>query len=379
VLLVGNLPEGELVGGVEVGVEMLLASPLAARHGIHLFNTARRRDPSRPLRQRLAYQLGRFLQLARTILRERPRLVHVKGTVGVNYWQSIGYCGIARLLGPPVALQLHGGDFDVWYHEHNRLARLALRLGLRLPSELVVLSDYWRTFTSGLCPGKPIRIIPNGVRTEEVQPRVPRSDHELRVVTVGALGVRKGHFDILEAAARLGDRRVRFVFAGADEFGGEEQALRQRASELGIADRVDFAGIVTGRDKWRLLAEHDVFLLPSRGENMPNAVLEAMAAGVPVVANDSGGTRELIPGERYGWLLPEAATAGELALALREVIDRPEDSRSRAAAARERVRTEFTIEAMAERYLAILGAADTSAREKMEACSFASVPAAQPS
>src|SRR5215207_456356 len=91
VLLVANLPDGPLVGGVEVGVDMILSSNLKSRHAMHLFNTARRRDPSRPLRQRLGYQLRRCGELARDILQRQPRVVHVKAAVGVNYWQGACY------------------------------------------------------------------------------------------------------------------------------------------------------------------------------------------------------------------------------------------------------------------------------------------------
>ena len=77
VLLVGNLPDGPLVGGVEVGVEMLLGSEVAARHGMRLFNTARQHDPTRRLGARLRYQVGRFARLAFDIVRTRPRVVHV--------------------------------------------------------------------------------------------------------------------------------------------------------------------------------------------------------------------------------------------------------------------------------------------------------------
>src|SRR6185436_18232617 len=158
VLLIGNLPQGPLVGGVEVGIEMILSSDLPRRHQMRLFNTARRRDPSRPLRERLGYQAGRFIELVREIRSSRPKVVHVKSTVGVNYWQGAGYCAIARLLGCRVLLQLHGGDLDTWYEQHGRLGRLGIRLGLRLPSEIIVLSDFWRSFVAGLGATCPIHV-----------------------------------------------------------------------------------------------------------------------------------------------------------------------------------------------------------------------------
>jgi glycosyltransferase involved in cell wall biosynthesis len=92
-------------------------------------------------------------------------------------------------------------------------------------------------------------------------------------------------------------------------------------------------------------------------QGSPNAVLEAMAAGVPVIANDSGGTRELI-GADTGWLLPEDADAPQIAMAMREVIAAPGQSRTRAARARERSAA-YSLDAMAERYLAVLARSAT--------------------
>jgi glycosyltransferase involved in cell wall biosynthesis len=321
VLLVANLPDGPLVGGVEVGVDMIMRSDLRTRHAMRLFNTARRRDPNRPLRQRLAYQTRRFAQLAWEIARAHPRLVHVKSTVGVNFWQGAGYCAIARALRRRVLLQLHGGDLDTWYEQHGRVGRLAIRASLRLPSEILVLSTYWRDFVAGFQPGRSIRILPNGVRTDEVQPRSAMPSTDLRVVTVGALGVRKGHFEILEAAAQLRDQPIRFVFAGEDEFGGEEEDLRACARRLGVDHQVEFAGTVTGAAKWKLLADSDVFLLPSRAENMPNAVLEAMAAGLPVVCTPVGAMREMA---EEGAVFVPVGDPPAIARALRDLQSAPE-------------------------------------------------------
>jgi glycosyltransferase involved in cell wall biosynthesis len=92
-------------------------------------------------------------------------------------------------------------------------------------------------------------------------------------------------------------------------------------------------------------------------QGSPNAVLEAMAAGVPVIANDSGGTRELVS-RRTGWLLPEAASERQIAAAMRAVIDKPEKARERAARAREQV-ARRGLDGMAASYLALLESSAT--------------------
>ncbi|MBK8324137.1 MAG: glycosyltransferase [Betaproteobacteria bacterium] len=89
-------------------------------------------------------------------------------------------------------------------------------------------------------------------------------------------------------------------------------------------------------------------------QGCPNAVLEAFSAGVPVIANASGGTGEIVEDGETGWLLAEDCTAGDLARALLECVGDPAEIERRGAAGRERVRTCHSLDAMAVRYLSIL-------------------------
>jgi glycosyltransferase involved in cell wall biosynthesis len=100
-------------------------------------------------------------------------------------------------------------------------------------------------------------------------------------------------------------------------------------------------------------------------QGSPNAVLEAMAANVAVIANDSGGTREAVIDGVTGWLLAEDAGAGVLAEAMLDAIRDPARVARMAARGRERVRAHNTLDEMARRYLAILAPESTVAHEKM--------------
>jgi glycosyltransferase involved in cell wall biosynthesis len=100
-------------------------------------------------------------------------------------------------------------------------------------------------------------------------------------------------------------------------------------------------------------------------QGSPNAVLEAMAAGIAVIANDSGGTRELVIDAETGWLVPEDPSPEALSRCMLEAIARPWEAHARAQRALERVRSRFTLAAMASRYLAVLGAEEPVPREKI--------------
>lgn len=125
------------------------------------------------------------------------------------------------------------------------------------------------------------------------------------------------------------------------------ESLRQQAAGLGIAHRVHLLG--TRDDLPALMALADVFVLPSAWEGMPNAVMEAMAAGCPVVATSIDGTRDLIPEASYGWLVAPDDVE-QLAAALSEALGDRSEALRRAERARRRVIESFGVENMVEGY-----------------------------
>jgi len=140
-------------------------------------------------------------------------------------------------------------------------------------------------------PQDRIRVIYNGIDTERFRPGHTPGDVTGPIVTIGRLVEQKDHAVFLQAAARLAREvaEVRFMIVGD---GPLRAALEEQARTLGIAGQVTFTG--ERRDVEAILQRASLFWLTSRWEGMPNVVLEAMASGVPVIATDVGGTRELI-------------------------------------------------------------------------------------
>ncbi len=315
VLLVGPQSGGPLVGGIETGIDMILRSALVGRHDVSFFNSFNAPSVDRAWHRRLSRQLRGFGRFERTLLQRRPAILHVKTAEAVNFWQGIAYAALGRATGCRVLLQIHGGAFDTWYARQSPPSQASIRAALRIPHALLALSEFWRRFLTGLRPDATIHVVPNGVELGKAQARPPGPRRGLRVTTIGTLGVRKGHFDIVEAAGLLRDLDVTFEFVGPDEYGGEGVQLRDLARKLGVESRIELPGPLNGDAKWAALARADVFLLPARNENMPNSVLEAMAAGLPVVATDVGAVAEMLADPRA--LVPigdPAAIAAKLRL-----------------------------------------------------------------
>lgn len=173
---------------------------------------------------------------------------------------------------------------------------------------------------------------------------------------VGRLRLRKGVEVLLEAMTRLGRRSdlpgpPALLVAGDGE---HRRALERRARELGLNDRVRFLGRRSPQQVQQLLARCRALVVPSIYEGMPLVVLEAMAAGKPVVASAVSGIPEVVLDGETGWLVPPEDPE-TLAAALAEVVGRPEEAQRRGEAGRRRVASHYRPQHAAARWEEAVG------------------------
>ena len=169
----------------------------------------------------------------------------------------------------------------------------------------------------------------------------PAAGAPVRLLTVGRLSPEKGLHLLLRAVAQVAPScpPLRLTIAGT---GPEEKPLRQLSGRLGLTDRVRYAGYVS--DMPKLYEETDLVVQSSLTEGLPNVMLETAYLGVPVVATDVGGTREVIEHGISGWLVrPGSATA--LADGIRRYLADPAAFIAMAAHGRRRVVENFSFEA----------------------------------
>ncbi|NSW58762.1 MAG: glycosyltransferase [Armatimonadetes bacterium] len=202
-------------------------------------------------------------------------------------------------------------------------------------------------------PDQRLATIPNALDLDEIDAvasvsnaaELPIPDDARIVMFVGRLTIAKGLEYLLTAATAVVRHcpTAHFVIVGD---GPLRDALEKRACDLGLSSHVCFIG--RRQDVLGLLQKCDIYVQPSIWEGFPNAVLEAMAMGRPVVATDVGGVPELVRNGETGLLVP-AADPELLANAINQLLDNEALARSMGAAGRLRVRESFSIEQMALR------------------------------
>jgi glycosyltransferase involved in cell wall biosynthesis len=194
-------------------------------------------------------------------------------------------------------------------------------------------------------------VIPNGADTILFSPRnTERKPGPVRLFCHGRVVYQKG-LDVLLAALGLLPPDLSWELHIAGD-GPQRPELENQANILGIADRVFFKGWMRRPELTVVMREMDIFAFASRDEGMPNAVLEAMASGLPVVATRITGNEELVVPEKTG-LLVSSESPDELAVALSRLIQNEALRSAMGRSGRQKVEEEYSWASVAARYLAL--------------------------
>ena len=224
------------------------------------------------------------------LLRRRPDVVHLHMGAYGSFVRKAVLVWIAAAAGVPAIVHVHGSDFDIWHDRLPRPLRAVIRATLHRAAVVVALGDRWADRLRAIAPRVSVVTVPNAVRV----PPAPRTRGRgpLHVVFLGEIGERKGAFNLLETWAKLAAEPD--VLAGARlTMAGDRETERaeRRIDELGIAGSAAVSSWLSFERVAELLSGADIFVLPSRNEGQPMALLEAMANGMAVVVSDVGGSR----------------------------------------------------------------------------------------
>jgi glycosyltransferase involved in cell wall biosynthesis len=292
------------------------------------------------------FDWGAVSALKRLLRSERIDVVHCH-LYHANLYGRIA----AWLAGVPAVVSIHNTYTRVKLHR-----RLLNRLLARVTARIIAVSDETRRDIlryDGVPEDKVVTIY-NGIDVQRVASALTRAqarqrlgidEQSIAIGCVGRLEEQKGHRFLLEALARLNDAprgpaRFRVVLVGDGRLRAE---LEQRAAGLGVAAWTLFLG--TRHDVPEILKALDICVMPSLWEGLSVAMLEAMAASLPLVISDVSGVSQVIGDNEYGLKVP-VGDVSELARAIAGLADAPERRAALGAAARRRVVDAFGAAAM---------------------------------
>jgi glycosyltransferase involved in cell wall biosynthesis len=216
-----------------------------------------------------------------------PTIVHIHIASRGSTLRKVILAEMVARAGRPLVLHAHGSEFDLFHRKLPAAVRRNVNRTLQRANVFITLSTQWRDFYVEECEISPSQIVvlPNPVRVPaEVPDRAGRET--VQFLHLGRLGERKGSYDLVNAFAGLPEglrNRARLVLAGD----GDVEGVRKLAEPLG--SQVEVHSWINTAERDRLLAQSDVFALPSRAEGVPMALLEAMANGLPSITSPVGG------------------------------------------------------------------------------------------
>lgn len=301
-------------------------------------------------RMRPGPNLAGLLSLLRFVRLERVDLIHCHG-----YKANIFFGLLPRpARRVPVVSTVHGWTWTGGFTRmmlYEWLDALSLTRMDRVILVNRLMRDHPRLKSR---PGLPLEVVPNGIveragvaSAAGLHPQVESFCRRgPTILAIGRLSAEKGFDLLVEAVSQLvaAGQDVRLVILGEGEQRGE---LTRQVKLRGLEDRVLMPGYLENARSY--LPVCAVFALPSHTEGLPIVLLEAMQAGVPVVATRVGGVPDVLQ-EGRGGLLVDPGKSESLQQGILEVLARPEVARDRATAAQKRVEEQFSSKAMAEKY-----------------------------
>jgi len=236
---------------------------------------------------------------------EKPDVLHLNSSCcRFGIYRDCLCTMIGKLFAIPVVVQCHCNIED---QIHGRLAAHAFRWMVSMCSKVLVLNRFSAEYAKGYAAEK-VEIIPNFIDESALCVRNAVSRTIRRAVFVGHVRREKGVIEIIRAAEKFPD--IRFTLAGP---------VQQEIADMKCSNNVELIGAQSREKVQELLKAADVFLFPSYTEGFANALLEAMAAGLPVIATDVGANAEMI--EDKGGIIISERDADAIAGAIDKLKD----------------------------------------------------------
>lgn len=359
-LLIGPTPPP--FHGVAVAVQSLLQSCILEQFRVSHLDLADRRGiehVNKPDLHDVVLFLQQWLRLLSILFRTCPTVTYL-----VLSQSTIGFLRDSLLIWPvylrgsQIVLHLHGGNFRNWLHGRSWLMKVYVELVLRRITRVIVLGESLKSQFDGLVEHSRIAVVSNGIDWEDSGSpgKVAYRRSRFRILHLSTLSHLKGALVLLQAIPLVLRRRrdVEFVFAGPWSHLQDRLWAEQFIAQEELGEYIRFSGQVDGDEKRILFNSADVFVFPGvQQEGQPLVVIEAMAAGLPVIFTDRGCLRDTVVSGETGLETP-INDAHQLADRILWLLDHSEEMEAMGRRARQRYESLYTKKRHIENMIEVL-------------------------
>lgn len=236
------------------------------------------------------------------LLFKRPDLVYFTFMPrGLNLYRDTGLCLLIKLFGYRPLIHLHGRGIKE-AAAASKIKRWLYQMAFR-GTQLICLSESLKQDVATVYKEMPL-VLANGIDAPILNKPDRKHDEIPVILFFSNLFIAKGIYDFLNMLRELNNARVAFkaIIAGGEGDVTIEQVIGYAVKE-GFNNKVEVLGSIIGAEKWEVFHQSDIFVLPSHNECFPLTILEAMSAGLPVVATRIGGIPDMILQEQDGFIV----------------------------------------------------------------------------
>ena len=232
----------------------------------------------------------------------RYEIIHFHVGCDASFYRKSVLLRLSKWLNKKTIVHIHGHDFDSFYLNNKSILKKYIKNSLYKSDKTIVLSDHWKRFFEREFPKLQIEILHNGIDVEAYEPCIRKPTHFNNYLFLGRLGERKGIYDLIKAIDIIvnlyGRKEFRFYLAGD----GDIDKVQIIVNEAHLADNVKILGWLKSDEKKEILKIVETIVLPSYEENLPMALIEAMACGKVVISTYAGGIPDLVRPDFNGYL-----------------------------------------------------------------------------
>ena len=340
VLLVSPLPPP--IGGIATWTARVLRAPVAEDiERIHADTSVGAGHGASLTIHKAVRQIAVAAGVLWRIVRVRPDVIHVTTSYDRGWNRDMLFLSVARAVGSATILNFRGGDFDRMYRDAAPAAQRKIRDQLARCDAIVAITTESERFLKTLDLSN-VTVIPNCIDVANVPTRRARSA-SLRWLFVGNVIKAKGVTELFDALRRFPGAHLTLVGPSPGGIADEGAALVTRATmDPALNGRITHIDGMSPDRAREVYPNHDIFVFPTRREGFPNAVLEAMEAGLPIVATRVGAIPDMITDGEHG-LLVDAGDQRALERAIARITEDTELAERLGRHARERVMSEYEI------------------------------------